>query len=289
MWACARASEPRFRAVALGLVLGAASAWVAPQIVAAQGAPARVVSMNLCTDQLAMLIAAPGQLASVSHLAADPAMSSMAASAAGLAVNHGRAEELYLLEPDLVLADIWSSPATLSMLDRLSVPVARFTPGASLAEIRGNITRMGAVLGREARAAEVLAAFDARLAALPPVPDDPPRGALYGPNGYTYGPETLAGQILQAAGFANIAAEAGLDRGGTLALERLVMAVPELVISGGAGGGGSRAHEVLRHPALAGLRVAGAAMDANWACATPFVLDAVERLIAVRRGLEAGG
>jgi iron complex transport system substrate-binding protein len=28
----------------------------------AAAAPARVVSMNLCTDQLAMLLAAPGQL-----------------------------------------------------------------------------------------------------------------------------------------------------------------------------------------------------------------------------------
>jgi iron complex transport system substrate-binding protein len=39
---------------------------------AAADAPARVVSVNLCTDQLAMLIAAPGQLQSVSWLAADP-------------------------------------------------------------------------------------------------------------------------------------------------------------------------------------------------------------------------
>ena len=36
--------------------------------------PQRVVSMNLCTDQLAMLIARPGQLHSVSHLASDGEM-----------------------------------------------------------------------------------------------------------------------------------------------------------------------------------------------------------------------
>ena len=39
--------------------------------------PARVVSINLCTDQLAMLLAAPGQLLSVSHLAREPQSSSM--------------------------------------------------------------------------------------------------------------------------------------------------------------------------------------------------------------------
>jgi iron complex transport system substrate-binding protein len=44
----------------------------------ADTAPRRVVSINLCTDQLAMMLAAPGQLVSVSDLAADPHSSAMA-------------------------------------------------------------------------------------------------------------------------------------------------------------------------------------------------------------------
>ena len=44
----------------------------------AGAAPLRVVSINLCTDQLAMLLAAPGQLVSVTHLARDPEASVMA-------------------------------------------------------------------------------------------------------------------------------------------------------------------------------------------------------------------
>ena len=45
---------------------------------AAASVPRRVVSMNLCTDQMAMLVAAPGQLFSVSFLAADPVSSVLA-------------------------------------------------------------------------------------------------------------------------------------------------------------------------------------------------------------------
>ena len=44
----------------------------------ADPAPRRVVSINLCTDQLAMMLAAPGQLVSVSQLAGDPHSSAMA-------------------------------------------------------------------------------------------------------------------------------------------------------------------------------------------------------------------
>lgn len=280
----ARASDLRVLLAALGLVLGAA-------MPARAEAPKRVASMNLCTDQLAMLIAAPGQLVSVSNLASRAEMSAMAEEAAGYPVNHGRAEELYLLAPDIVLADVWSSPATVSMLRRLGVEVVQFTPGASMAEIRDNIARMGEVLGQEARAEEILAAFDGRLADLTAdVPAHRPRAAIYGPSGYTYGPNTLAGQILLAAGFDNIASELGLDWGGTLPLESLIMAAPDLVIaSRRERGATSRSEEILGHPALRGLRRGGALTDESWACATPFVLEAVADLIHVRHELEAEG
>ena len=39
--------------------------------------PRRVVSMNLCTDQLAMLIADPAQITSLSYLSTDPRSSAM--------------------------------------------------------------------------------------------------------------------------------------------------------------------------------------------------------------------
>ncbi len=48
---------------ALALFAGAARA----------DAPRRIVSMNLCTDQMALLLAGPERIASVSFLGADPA------------------------------------------------------------------------------------------------------------------------------------------------------------------------------------------------------------------------
>ncbi len=250
----------------------------------ADAAPARVVSINLCTDQLAMLLAAPGQLVSVSYLAADPSVSAMAAGAAALPPNRGRAEEVFLMRPGLVLADIWSDAASLSMLARLGLRVERFTPGASMADIRANILRMGDLLGNPGRARVIVADFDARLAALRGQVAGRPRlrAAHYAPNGYTFGGATLTGQILDAAGYDSIADELGLAGGGTLSLERLVMAAPDIVLTGARDPGPTRAAAVLSHPALAHLRRAGVATGADWACATPFILDAVARLIDAR-------
>jgi len=246
--------------------------------------PARVVSINLCTDQLAMLLAAPGQLLSVTWLARDPALSAMAEQARAYPVNRGRAEEVFLMAPDLVLADLWTAPDTISMLTRLGIPVVQFPPGESMADIRANILRMGEVLGQPDRAADLAAAFDARLAALTADRGRRPRAATWAANAYASGPRSLTGAILDAAGYDNVAAEYGISYGGTLPLEALVAARPDIVITGRGGPGVSRSEEVLRHPALAGLPVVAGLSDADWTCGTPFALDAVERLAAYRQG-----
>lgn len=258
-----------------------------------QAPPARVVSINLCTDQLAMALAAPGQLVSVSALARDPQISALAEAAAGYPANHARAEEIRLLAPDLVLAGQWDDPAMLAMLDRLGLRVERFAPAAGLAETRAQITRMGALLGRVPEAQAQVAALDARLAALAAPAGAPrPLAVIYQANGYALGPDTLAGALLALAGFRNLAGEAGLAQGGPLPLEAVVMAAPRLVVTGTRYPGPSRAEEILDHPALAALRAQGAGVTVagrDWTCGTPFLDRALAPLAAARAALPAPG
>lgn len=232
--------------------------------------------MNVCTDQLAMLVAAPGQLVSVSHLAREPSLSAMVDEAQGYPVNHGRAEEIYLLAPDLVLASTFSNRATLAMLRRVGIEVVEFAPAASLGDVALRLGDMGAVLGREAEAGAVAEAFREGLAAR--AAPARARAALYGPGGYYQGGQTLAGDILRAAGLATISDEVGRDAGGFLPLELLVMAAPDIVVTPAPPGAASRAHALLAHPALDGLGEARALTNRDWVCGTPAVLDAVDGL-----------
>src|SRR5690606_17107712 len=158
----------------------------------------RVVSMNVCTDQLAMLIAGPGQLHAVSMLARDPNSSVMAKEAQGFAVNHALAEEIFLMEPDLVLAGTFSSRATVGLLRRLGIHVEEFAPARSFDDIRDNIVRIGALLDRQERAGELVAELDAGLAALSAAPASGRSIALYDANSYTTGTGTLANEIGRA-------------------------------------------------------------------------------------------
>ena len=271
------------RLISLGLALALAGA-----VTHADPAPRRVVSINLCTDQLAMMLAAPGQLVSVSQLAGDPHSSAMAEAARAYPSNHGRAEEVYLLDPDLVLAGRHSARATVDMLRRLGLRVELFETANSLEDTRARIAQMARVLGREAAGAALVADFDARLAALA-APESGRRAALYHPNGYTLGGGTLADDILRAAGFGNVARDLGQRGGGTLALERLVVEAPDLLIRAEPLPGASRSEAVMAHPALDRLAAATAGLritSPDWICGTPHVLGAVGTVAAAREALE---
>jgi len=250
-------------------------------------APRRVVSINLCTDQLAMLIAQPGQLVSVSRLAADPRSSAMAEAARAYPANRGGAEEIVLLRPDLVLAGRFSDPATVSMLRRLGIAVEQFEITRRIDEIPGQIRQAGRLLGREDRAEALIAEFEARRAALAPAPGARPVAAIFYPNGFTQGADTLSDDILAHAGLDNLAARLGRRGSGRMSLEDLVMGDPDLLIVARPYPATSRAEEVVAHPAL---HATGAALHPeftgpDWTCGTPLVLDAVARLAERRRAL----
>ncbi|WP_151718315.1 ABC transporter substrate-binding protein [Gemmobacter serpentinus] len=270
----------------VGLLAGLCLMSVAANVAGAQSAPERVVSINLCTDQLAMLLAAPGQLVSVSDLARDPRASAMVAEAGRYPANHAGAEEIYLLQPDLVLAGSYSDPATLSMLERLGIRVERFEPAYGLDAVEAGIRHMGALLGQGSRADAMADDFAARRKAFVTRAGGP-LAASYSANGYTTGAGSLSGEVILAAGLRNLAQERGMQGGGVLPLELLLLSDPDLLIGGDTYPGASRAEEILHHPALSALRAQRVQIaDRDWLCGLPHVLDVVARLAAERQDLE---
>jgi iron complex transport system substrate-binding protein len=255
----------------------------------AQSAPNRVVSMNLCTDQLAMLIASDDQLHSVSYLALDPEASALAAKAKRFVINHGLAEEIFTMSPDLVLAGTFTNRASVGMLRRLGFRVEQFAPCTSLSAIKEEMTRMGDLLGRRQRADDLVRGFDRALAAVPPALGDRPLAALYYANSYTSGTRTLADEVVERAGLRNLGAELGLSGTVRLPLETLVMSEPDLVIGGEQfGSAPALAYQTFAHPALKAV-LKGRDMtplpDRHLVCGGPFTIEAIRLLAASARKL----
>jgi iron complex transport system substrate-binding protein len=240
-------------------------------------APQKIVSLNLCTDQLLMLLADPNQIASLSKIVDDPNVSFLAKKAAEFRKNRGDAEEIFMNSPDLVVAGVYTEKATVQILQSLGVRVEIFPIEQNFDDIVKNIRKMGLLVGHSDRAKRMIDDFNIRLEELRSGITERPRAAIYSANGYTTGTDTMSGQILKTAGFQNITEEVGMSFGGTLPLETLVMLQPDFVITGKAYPGHSRSEEILKHPALRPFKGI-TKTDAKWICGTPAVLDAVAEL-----------
>jgi iron complex transport system substrate-binding protein len=267
-----------------------ASALIAALPVAASAqAPQRVVSMNVCTDQLAMLLAGEGQLLSVSFLAADPATSAMVEEAANYPLNHGLAEEIFLLKPDLVLAGTYGASASVAMLRRLGFRVETFDPESSFDDILANIRRVGGLLGQEERAEALASEMEAELAGLDAMPKLPQRVAVYSANSYTSGAGSLSDAVIEAAGLVNMSAELGIVGVAPLPLETLVMEEPDIILRGdSAYATPALAQQNFAHPAYRASVPPERQVsipDASWICGGPFTLEAVHALRAAAERL----
>lgn len=256
--------------------------------------PQRIVSMNLCVDQLLMALVEPARIASVSFLSADPNSSALAGQAQRFPLNHGLAEEILPLEPDLVLASTVTGQPTVGLLRSFGYRVVQLPLAEKLSDVAAQLTLVGEAVGEVERGRALIGEFEARLAALQPeMGAARPRAAVYGANGYTYGPGTLVGEVVEAAGFDNLAREMDLDGITHLPLEVLVAGRPDVLILGVAPHERpALAGEVLRHPALRRAFPPATRLivpEPLWNCGAPAVAEAAERLAELRRRVVAGG
>lgn len=251
----------------------------------ATAAAQHVASMHLCSDQLLVALAQPDQIVSLSYIAADPAYSPIADLAQGYHLNHGQAEELLPLAPDLVLSGAFSTTLAANLLERQGVQVERLGVASSIADQYAQIRQVAALLGAEGAGdmmvQQMQAAVASHSAALQPRLHGK-RAAFYTSNGYSYGRGTLQHDFLQSLGLHNSADS--LDGVAQLPLEQLLLAAPDyLFIDRPAQDEAPLAHALLQHPALAAL--AGKLTlivlpDTLFQCASPLFVTAYQRLEA---------
>jgi iron complex transport system substrate-binding protein len=256
--------------------------------------PQRIASLNVCTDQLVLALAQRSRIASITFLAINLDTSYYHQKARGIPINYGTAEKILAINPDLIVAGSYTTPATTALLRKLGHRVELFAPGDSLKQMRSNIKRMASLLGEKQKGQRIIQNMDARLASLSQT-GQKPVAVIFRANGFTMGRHSLINDILTIAGFRHLSAEMSMDRAGFLPLEKMIAADPALIIFGQyKPEHPSIAHQLLEHPALGMLlasRVNGKIRDlviipSNlWNCGGPFIVEAVEKLARKRKTL----
>ncbi len=216
----------------------------------AAGRPKRIVSLNACTDQLLLALAAPAQIAALTRYAVSPAMSVYRDRARKHRLIGGSAEEVLVLKPDLVLAGTYTRRATRRRLAQFGIRVETFPPARDLDDVRALIARAGDLVGHPRRGAQLTAQIDAALATAQAVGKGITALNLQR-RGFVAGAGTLLDDLLRRIGVVNGAAELGIKRVGRTTLEHIIALRPDvLIVSDGVGQPDDQGAALLMHPVL---------------------------------------
>src|SRR5262245_43851908 len=279
----------------LGLIAaGALAVFHAVAVGPAQAAPkpTRIVSLDVCADQLLIELVEQERIAAVTFLAANPEVSAIWEKAKGIPITRGAAEDVLRHQPDLVLAGPFGVAQTVSLLRRLKANVVVVPLASDLDSVRTVVRIAAAAVGEEARGEAMIDAFDRRLAGIAAAPQAPaPSAVVYQVGGAVYVAGNLADAVLAAAGLRNKAAEYQLTRGGQVPLELLAVSPPDLlVLTSAADEYRTVVSDNLRHPVLGLLRRQRPSIEVPWRfwqCGTPHIADAIVRLAEARAAIEA--
>lgn len=255
----------------------------------AQAGEVRVVSQTVGSDELLLAVAAPGQIAALSHLSRDPVFSGVAQQAAAYpAIGHGDAETILRFRPTLVLFSDYSREELVEQIRRAGVPVLIIDRYQSLEDAFANLRRIAAALGDDAaraRAEAVITDYRTRLENLRRRLRGVTPVRVIAPSTYGVipGAETTFQDICAEAGAENLAATLGGLTGHAMPPGELMLKWPvEVVVLGG-----SNVEEALElyrklppYAYMTAVRKGRAAMLDAWAlgCVTHLRVHAYEQL-----------
>ena len=212
----------------------------------------RIVSMNVCSDQLLLTLADPEQILGLSRFSRDGWQSWAADRARRYPVLSGGAEDVLLAKPDIVVASLFDKRSTRELLKANGLHLAEFTVPRTLDEVKDQIREMGEVVQHPDRARAEIARLDAAIArARQAATDKHYRVLPLSRRGWVSGRDSLVSSLLTETGLLNPAGELGVAFGGFASMEAIISLKPDFILVSEAG---DRAEDdgraFLLHPAL---------------------------------------
>ncbi|MFE8872729.1 ABC transporter substrate-binding protein [Acetobacter persici] len=250
----------------------------------------RIVSLNLCTDQLVLMLAKPENIAGLSPMVRDCQNSVLCEQARAVPTLRVSAEAVVASNPDIVLGGTYTARVAIQVARSLGLPVVALRPADKLEDIPAQIMSVAEAIGEPERGRELVASFRQRLAEQSVTAADGPVAAIYAANGFVTQPGSLPDDVLRHAGFQNYTARKGVGHMAKLPLETLIAHPPDLLILDRSGRGYSIAQSMLDNPVLQNAFPQAHRADIParlWLCGLPQTLDVISRLKAGKAALEA--
>jgi iron complex transport system substrate-binding protein len=255
-------------AISLALAGAGSAAGIAPPRL-------RVASLNLCTDELLLLLGDPREIASVTHLSQSEAETPLWRVARRYRVNDGSLVSVVPLRPNLVLTMGGGARDRSRIAERLHIRVLNLAYPQSLADIEQSIVDVAAALGRPQAAKPYLASIE-RLKQSRPVRQIDT--IWLGGGGRSVAATGLPAQWMALAGLRQRRLT-----GDRVSLEQLLVSPPAMLLrSDYRAAEYSSEQRWLRHPLAARVRVSHQLVTDGriWTCMGPLMATEIARLRA---------
>lgn len=241
--------------------------------------PQRIVSLNLCTDQLLLALADREQIAGLTSHARDAEMSAAAARARSVPILKASSEQLFAAKPDLILGMPASRHPMLQPLGPANYRTIDLESAESYEAIRAQIRTVAAAVGHPARGEALIRRMETELARIGKIGGGKV-AAYYQRRGYMTGTGTLIDDLMARAGLVNLAAKLGKPPLSQVSLEEMVAAQPDfLIVESATGRIVDQGTEMLHHPAL--RRIPRISIPQAWTvCGGPAYVLAARRIAA---------
>lgn len=244
----------------------------------AASAALKVASLNLCTDELVQLLAAPDQIVSVTHLAQQEAETPLWRQARRYRANDGSLLSVAELKPDLVVTMGGGARDRLRIAGRLGIRSLDLPFARSLDDVEASVTKLAMALGRPQAGTALLRRMAAVRASAPTRQRD---SIWLGGGGRTVSPNGLEAQWMALAGMRQRP-----TKGDRVSLETLMLRPPAILLrSDYRQGQYSAGQRWLSHPAAERpMNSKVIATDGRlWTCMSPLLIDEIVRLRGLAR------
>ena len=187
----------------------------------AVSAALRAASLNLCTDEYLLLLGRPGEIASVSRLAHDPADSALWRVARRFPANRGNLESALASRPTLILTMGGGGRATGLIARNIGLKTLDLPFPATIADVEANMVRVATAFGDVGRTTP----WRRRLAGLKASPPASRDTIFLSGGGNSTGASSLGAQWMRLAGFTQRPLA-----GGRATLEQLAIRPPAILL-----------------------------------------------------------
>lgn len=252
--------------------------------------PKRIVSINLCTDEILLRLVEPERVAALTKFSADAEVSTVAVQAQHIKKIQAGIESVQACGPDLLVGGKFSNKETLRFFSLSGIPVLTFGLPKNFEDIYGDIRTLAQAVGEPEKGEALIRGMQEELAELkgvrphfPETGSDPLRAFFFQSGGFVPGAGTFENAIMEAAGLENLAAVLGIQDYGSLSLEKLIEMKPEvLIFASDQKKRPTVRGEVLTHPAirkaLPGVKIV-TLPSALLNCGSPASVEAVRILV----------